>query len=192
MHKAVLLILCVLAPAPMFAVDGQILINQATVMAAGGFPYVINQPGSYKLSGNLVVASYVDGIHVEASNVTIDLNGFSITNTSAGLSSYGISGNPTFPNGITIRNGNIQGFANPIGAAGSSWTLKNLTLVFEQGGTVLLGPFGRVEHVTAANTAIVVNCPAVVAFVVAHSILELSSTAGSCALTGNSATILID
>jgi selenophosphate synthetase-related protein len=27
--------------APAFAVDGQVLINQSTVMAAGGFPYKI-------------------------------------------------------------------------------------------------------------------------------------------------------
>jgi len=35
--------------------EGVVLINQSTVMAAGGFPYVITQPGSYKLSGNLTL-----------------------------------------------------------------------------------------------------------------------------------------
>jgi hypothetical protein len=59
--------------APAFAIDGQILINQATVMAAGGFPYKITQPGSYKLSGNLVVAGGTDGIDVNADNV-VDTN----------------------------------------------------------------------------------------------------------------------
>jgi hypothetical protein len=43
--------------APAFAVDGVVLINQSTVMAAGGFPYKITQPGSYKLSGNLAVTA---------------------------------------------------------------------------------------------------------------------------------------
>ena len=38
-----------------FAADGQVLINQSTVMAFGGFPYRITQPGSYKLSGNLTL-----------------------------------------------------------------------------------------------------------------------------------------
>jgi hypothetical protein len=33
-------------PASAFAVDGVVLINQSTVMAAGGFPYVISQSGS--------------------------------------------------------------------------------------------------------------------------------------------------
>ena len=61
-----------------FAVDGVVLINQASVMAAGGFPYVITQSGSYRLSGNLTVPSGVDGIDINADNVTLDLNGFSI------------------------------------------------------------------------------------------------------------------
>jgi hypothetical protein len=30
----------------LFAVDGVVLINQSTVLAAGGFPYAISQPGS--------------------------------------------------------------------------------------------------------------------------------------------------
>jgi hypothetical protein len=61
-----------------FAIDGQILINQSTVMASGGFPYRITQPGSYKLSGNLTAPLGVSAIKFDASNVTLDLNGFNI------------------------------------------------------------------------------------------------------------------
>ena len=53
----VALIAMILVPACVYAVDGQVLINQSTVIAAGGFPYVISQPGSYKLSGNLNVTA---------------------------------------------------------------------------------------------------------------------------------------
>jgi parallel beta-helix repeat protein len=66
--------------APAFAVDGVILINQATVMAAGGFPYKITRPGSYKLSGNLVVTTAIaEAIVISSDDVTLDLNGFSIS-----------------------------------------------------------------------------------------------------------------
>ena len=58
-----------------FAVDGTVLINQSTVMG-GGFPYHITQPGSYRLSGNLVVPALTNGIVIAASHVTLDLNGF--------------------------------------------------------------------------------------------------------------------
>jgi hypothetical protein len=64
---------------PAFAIDGNVLINQATVMHAGGFPYKITLPGSYKLSGSLVVPAETNGIEIVAPGVSLDLNGFSIT-----------------------------------------------------------------------------------------------------------------
>jgi hypothetical protein len=57
-------------------VDGTIEINQAKVMANGGFPYVISASGSYRLSGGLTVPASTDGINVTAAKVAIDLNGF--------------------------------------------------------------------------------------------------------------------
>ena len=42
----VLLVLALFVCSPVFAIDGQILINQATVNAAGGFPYKITQAGA--------------------------------------------------------------------------------------------------------------------------------------------------
>src|SRR5580700_2741048 len=80
MQKTLLLltIVLVLVPICAFAIDGQVLINQSTVMAAGGLPYVITQTGSYKLSGNLVAPANLGGIVINADSVTLDLNGFTI------------------------------------------------------------------------------------------------------------------
>jgi hypothetical protein len=65
------------------AVDGIIEINQAKVLANGGsFPYTIaaaNAGQSYRLTGPLKVPASTDGIDVNAPNVTIDLNGFTIS-----------------------------------------------------------------------------------------------------------------
>jgi hypothetical protein len=125
---AILISAALMFSAPAFAVDGVVLINQATVMAAGGFPYKITQPGSYKLSGNLVVAaSTTDGIDIMASNVSIDLNGFTISGpvTCTG-SGYSIScvGNGgigilafaglSAPSNVAVRNGSVVGFSNGI------------------------------------------------------------------------------
>ena len=112
-------------PACMYAADGQILINQATVNAAGGFPYVISQPGSYKLSGNLIVADKnKTAIEITTNNVTVDLNGFAIigpadctggfpclnaTDVHGGLGITTRVLNPLNYFDITIRNGSIQG-----------------------------------------------------------------------------------
>jgi hypothetical protein len=81
MKTTLLTLIFALTAARAFAVDGQILINQASVMAQGGFPFKIDESGSYKLSGNLVVPSGSNGIAISVPNVTIDLNGFSITTT---------------------------------------------------------------------------------------------------------------
>src|ERR1700730_6150790 len=80
MKKTVLVILAMaLVPFGAFAVDGVVLINHSTVMAQGGYPYRITQPGSYKLSGPLTVPdNNTSGIVISASFVTIDLGGFSI------------------------------------------------------------------------------------------------------------------
>jgi hypothetical protein len=93
------------------AVDGTIEINQAKVLGAGGsFPYVISNPGSYRLTGNLTVSSTsADAIDVNASHVTIDLNGFSITGPGGSSTRAGINGT-TSGNQVTVENGTITGF----------------------------------------------------------------------------------
>jgi hypothetical protein len=67
--------------------EGQIEINQARALQGGitpgdapGFPVTISQPGSYRLTGNLLVkgatAPNTDGIQIEADDVLLDLAGF--------------------------------------------------------------------------------------------------------------------
>jgi hypothetical protein len=101
-----------------FAVDGVVLINQSSVIAAGGFPYVISQTGSYKLSGNLIMNTSQSGNHlgsdlaigIGASNVTLDLNGFtiSVVNNIPNLPQtvFGIAELGTWT-GTTVQNGGI-------------------------------------------------------------------------------------
>jgi hypothetical protein len=66
-----------------------------------GFPVTIDAPGSYYLMGNVVAAG---GITVVASNVTIDLNGFTLAGPGAGS---GIDSPATLDN-VTIRNGTLR------------------------------------------------------------------------------------
>lgn len=122
--------ICVLAAAllvtPAFAVDGTTLINQATVLGSGGFPYHAAQSGSYRLSGNLVATNSA-AIIVSAVNVTIDLNGFSISCTACS----GVPGILSQATGTTIQNGTVTGF----GGTGSN-------AIFFQGDGA------KVDHVT--------------------------------------------
>jgi hypothetical protein len=98
------------------AVDGVLEINDASIVAAGGYPAVIAAPGSYVLTGNLTPPAGSNGIDVIAADVTLDLNGFQIFGAGAPLS-VGING---LSIGLTVRNGAVTGFDTGISAGASS------------------------------------------------------------------------
>ncbi len=107
--------------------DGQVEINQASVDAGGGFPVFINSPGSYVLTGSLKVPDEnTTAIQIAADDVTLDLNGFSITGvTTCSRNDVGGgdfdticadtgSGDGIAVTGarVVIRNGTIRGMGN--------------------------------------------------------------------------------
>lgn len=103
--------------------------TQAQTAVGGGkggtsFPIVLGQPGSYKLAGNLTVPLGVNAIEVAASNVTIDLNGYTITGPVVCTGGYWTMSCTTGGKGIvqtdgnamntTVRNGTVRGFTTAI------------------------------------------------------------------------------
>ena len=112
------------------AVDGVTEINMAKAQAGGvtpgdtpGFPVTINQPGSYRLTGNLTLTEDATAILVEAEPVTVDLNGFTIE-CQAGAAGGGpcesgsaVDGN--FKSNVTVKNGTVRGFGNGLFSAES-------------------------------------------------------------------------
>ncbi len=74
-------------------------VEPRTAISASNTPgdatnvYIITQPGSYYLTGNVAVAAGKNGIKVAASNVTIDLSGFAITGSAGSVDGiYNIGG----------------------------------------------------------------------------------------------------
>jgi hypothetical protein len=67
----------------------------------------ISQPGSYYLTHNLTVSTG-DGIDINTNDVTLDLNGFTISSTAASATGTGILLNNGWSD-ITIGNGHIRG-----------------------------------------------------------------------------------
>ena len=126
--RAFLFFALITAPLSAFAVDGTVLINQSTVMAAGGFPYTISTPGSYRLSGNLIVPDgNTTAIKITSSFVTVDLNGFSIlgpvtcTGTSFAVTSCSSTGSGSgvatvftgsLISNVVVSNGNVKGMGS--------------------------------------------------------------------------------
>ena len=157
--RIAVLLAMLLLPASAFAVDGVVLINQATVMAAGGFPYTITQPGSYKLSGNLTVPNINTGAIVIASdNVTLDLNGFALIGPAVcaggplcGVVSgnaHGITAGTDVPakgySNITVRNGTVRGMGRDgIHLLGDSILVEYMHVYSNLlSGIVVRSPFG--------------------------------------------------
>ena len=99
------------APAPMMKTLDQ--LEARTPIGTPGqvttTTITISAPGSYVLMGPVTVASGT-AIQINASNVTLDLNGFTITSTNTATAGEGIliNGNLT---DVTIRNGHIHGQA---------------------------------------------------------------------------------
>jgi hypothetical protein len=103
---------------PALAADGQIVITHAKALAGGvtagdapGYPVTLNTSGSYILGSNLFPGKDRDGIVAAIHDVSIDLNGFTISGGSAGggpnNARYGI-----FDQGdrLTVKNGTIGAF----------------------------------------------------------------------------------
>jgi hypothetical protein len=124
------------------AVDGVVLINQNTSINGlpgclhAGFPIQICQPGSYRLSGNLTVPEFQTAIEINADQVTLDLNGFSITGpvtcqvfsstTTSCTGSAGWGVTASYRDHITIRNGSIKGMYTGISVSGKGVLIEEI------------------------------------------------------------------
>jgi hypothetical protein len=92
------------------AVDGVREINAASTGGVFGPIYTISEPGSYRLTSDLVIPTGRNGILVNnIDNVTLDLNGFAIRGPGGAGTAYGIAvGTST---NVEIRNGTIRDIA---------------------------------------------------------------------------------
>jgi hypothetical protein len=112
-------------------------------------PYTVSTPGSYYLTTNLTVTTG-DAITITASQVTLDLNGFTVSSTAATPTGTGIllaGGNAD----ITILNGHIlgTGFANGIYPGGSNVRVVGVSVSGCQNYGIILG---------TANSTVVESC----------------------------------
>jgi hypothetical protein len=83
------------------------------------WPIVISQPGSYYLTRSLAVNSTVtSAIQITASDVTLDLNGFTLDGINAGCPGHGID-IAAVVSDLTVRNGTLRRWCAAIQAAGN-------------------------------------------------------------------------
>jgi len=107
------------------ASDGVLEISQTCADTPGqgcfagdapGFPVTLAQPGSYRLTSNLVVPVDTSGLRIEADGVSIDLNGFRVVGPFAcplpcfSATGSGVQSAAGLGNRVSISNGEISGF----------------------------------------------------------------------------------
>lgn len=202
--------LLAIAP-PALAVDGTILINQNTSVSGlpgcpnSGFPIIICQPGSYKLSGNLMMSTTPAGnyaplgsdiaIAIAHSGVVLDLNGFSITitNTNASLN-HNVSaiGETSAYSQIAIRNGTIvmNSVALNVGVIISGIFMRNsdhisiqdLSIANPADNAFFVGAHSLIRHNYSIGLEGIVTCPSLVV----ENVGGISGFgAGSCTFVNN-------
>ncbi len=111
-------------------------------------PFTITESGSYYFTNHIVAAPNAAGIYVDASDVTIDLNGFSLVGTTT--SQDGILALENSYRNLTVRNGTITGWRNGIGAEfilGAVY--EDLTLRNNTGGGLRAGAGVLIDRVRA-------------------------------------------
>ena len=114
-------LLAVALAAPAIASDGVIEINQAKVVASGGFPYTLAVSGSYRLTSNLELsgpnAADTGVLIISAPFVTLDLNGFGLVGPAIcgdNCTNTGTGDGITIQNvaSASIRNGFVKGMGD--------------------------------------------------------------------------------
>jgi Periplasmic copper-binding protein (NosD) len=106
----------------------------ATVITS--LPYRITESGKYELNADLV-ANGTDGIEVKVSNVTLDLKGYTLTQSQPG---FGGTGFGTLKgDNIVVENGTISGFGTGVLFNGNSNAVEHVRLVGNAAGVSLQG-----------------------------------------------------
>jgi hypothetical protein len=91
--------------------SNQIALAQS-VLGGSKFPIIITKPGSYILKHNLVPPANTTAINIQASNVSLDLNGFAIIGTPSSPTVWAIQSTSA---GVIVRNGQVTGLCLSLG-----------------------------------------------------------------------------
>jgi parallel beta-helix repeat protein len=144
---------------PLYAVDGVTEINQVRATAGGvtsgdspGFPVTLNHPGSYRLTGNLTVSTAdTTAIVISSDNVTLDLNGFTIScSTGVGPCSSGNGvGIDAGQDNVTIIHGTVRDMGKDGIVAGADARIERVSALANHHYGILVGAASTLT----ANTA---------------------------------------
>lgn len=152
----------------------------------------ITQSGSYYLTGNVLGQAGKHGIEVAISNVTIDLNGFSLNTFAVGLD--GISTDDVDRTNVTVRNGKVTGWTGVgVRLMGTAHTVENVNVTVCGGHGIFVGTScairgcqsngNSVVGILAGQSSIITDCTA--SNNNSHGFSISESTISNCSAIGN-------
>lgn len=135
-------------------VEPRTAINAVNTPGDGSnYTYRITQPGSYYLTGDLVGTASDWGIQITASDVTIDLNGFTLRGVPGAIAGIVTDAGR---NNITVRNGTIANW--PFGAvivtgsgSGASTVVEDVRCISNGGQNIVVGVNSRITRCLIEN-----------------------------------------
>ncbi len=140
-------------------VEPRTAINEVNTPGDAGNVYVVSRPGSYYLTGDVAGAPGKNGIGIGASNVTIDLNGFTMEGVPGSghgvqlLDSYGY---------VTIRNGRVRGWSGDgirLWDGGFNFIVERVEVAFNAGTGIYCNSNAVVRAcVATSNTSEGITC----------------------------------
>ncbi|MEW6379253.1 MAG: right-handed parallel beta-helix repeat-containing protein [bacterium] len=147
--------------------DSQVEISQTPSTT---FPIVIDQPGNYILTGDITVSTpQVNGIEIMADDVTLDLNGYTLTGPGGEGTGIGIS--VAQRENAEIINGTVQGFFSGINLSGNNHQLKNVSACQNSSSGI------------EAGSSLITDCQANANGL--HGLMATSSTITTCTANAN-------
>jgi hypothetical protein len=127
-------------------VEPRIALNAANTPGDSNAIYVISQPGSYYLTGNLSVPVSMNGIRIACNSVTIDLNGFQIHGDNGSSSGVALA---AFYDGIAVKNGSVEHLGSCGLDLSMAWGARVSNVMANQNGTGIKVLDGVVDGCTA-------------------------------------------
>jgi hypothetical protein len=142
--------------------------GKVTAGDAPGFPVTISQPGSYRLSSNLVVKeAAVTVIEITANDVTLDLAGFSIVGPNhctgtpvqcsvqgGGIGVKAVADAGPSPENVRVMNGTVRGMGgHGIRMMGNGTVVERVHAVSNGGPGIVVGMGSIIDSLAAFNGA---------------------------------------
>ncbi|MES2921472.1 MAG: right-handed parallel beta-helix repeat-containing protein [Verrucomicrobiota bacterium] len=104
-------------------------IEPRTPLSGGVAAHVISAPGSYYLTGNVNQSGTNNAIRINAEDVTLDLNGFSVIGSFSGANLAGIY-IETFAKNVVVKNGIVRNWSgHAINATAPRFSGEGLRLI---------------------------------------------------------------